>query len=136
MSRYFTLRELCRSSEAEKHNIDNMPTPRAEANLEALMEELLDPVRVRWGFPITVNSGYRSPELNKRVGGARNSQHIAGEAVDITTGDRERNKRLFNIIVEMQLAAEIRFDQLIDEKDYSWLHISYARNNRGQILHL
>jgi hypothetical protein len=97
------------------------------------MDECLDKVREMWGKPIGVNSGYRSPELNRAVGGAKNSQHLRGEASDITTGSKENNRKLFNMI----LASDIPYDQLIDESGYRWLHISYRKGgNRRQVLHL
>lgn len=136
MSEFFTVAELCRSDVARKYNIDNTPAADIRDRLETLICRLLDPVRRRWGFPIRVTSGFRSPELNRKVGGAAGSQHQRGEAADITTGNRERNARLFGMIVEMQRAGEIVFDQLIDEKQYQWLHISFSESNRNQILHL
>ena len=97
------------------------------------MEECLDKVRELWGKPIGVTSGYRSAELNRAVGGAKNSQHLRGEAADITAGCRAYNKRLFEMIV----ASDIPFDQLIDENNYKWLHISYCKgDNRRRVLHL
>ena len=105
--------------------------------MQRLIEQLLDPIRAAWGGPITVNSGYRSPELNKKVGGVSNSQHLKGEAADITVGSAEDNKRLFDKIVELQKAGKIAFDQLIDESNYAWVHVSYrSGKNRDQILHL
>jgi hypothetical protein len=93
----------------------------------------LDPVRELWGAPLRVNSGYRSPALNAAVGGAPSSQHMAGEAADITTGSREGNERLFGLIV----SSGLKFDQLIDERGWSWLHVSYREGaNRRRILHL
>lgn len=136
MSEFFTIAELCRSDSARKHNIDNTPTDDVRERLEMLITRLLDPVRRRWGFPIRVTSGFRSPELNRKVGGAAGSQHQRGEAADITAGDSEKNKMLFGMIIEMQRAGEIVFDQLIDEKGYRWLHISFSSNNRNQVLHL
>lgn len=133
MAKYFTLEELTRSATADRRGIANTPPPQAAASLRTLVEKLLDPVREIWGAPITVNSGYRSPELNKAVGGAAGSQHMRGEAADITTGSREGNRRLFSMIAE----SGYEFDQLIDERGYSWLHVSYrAGNNRRKTLHL
>lgn len=136
MAKYFTMDEMTRSSTALLDNIDNTPTVEAAANLTRLMD-LLDKVRERWGEPIHVNSGYRSEALNRRVGGAASSQHLKGEAADITVGSPIKNKSLFANIVEMQANGEIEFDQLIDERDYSWIHISLKQtNNRNQILSL
>lgn len=134
MAKYFTLGELCKSDVALQKRIENTPTD-AETieRMQTLMDECLDKVRELWGKPIGVNSGYRSPELNRAVGGAKNSQHMRGEAADITTGTKENNRKLFDLIV----ASDIDFDQLIDESDYRWLHISYtATDNRKQVLHL
>ena len=134
MAKYFTLGELCKSDKALELGISNTPTDQATiGRLNALMDECLDKVRELWGKPIGVNSGYRSPELNRAVGGAKNSQHLRGEACDFTTGTRANNRKLF----EMIIASDIPFDQLIDESDYRWLHISYCTDyNRHEVLHL
>lgn len=133
MAKYFTIGELCKSDTAFEKGITNTPDNTTIERMNALMEECLDKVREMWGKPIGVNSGYRSPELNRAVGGKKNSQHLIGEACDITTGCKAHNKRLF----EMICASDIEFDQLIDESNYKWLHISYCKgDNRKQILHL
>ena len=99
--------------------------PSAEQNLQALVEHVLDPARERLGMPITVNSGYRCPAHNKAVGGVKNSQHLKGEAADITCAD---NKRLAEIIEQLG-----NFDQLIVYPTF--LHVSYKRQgvNRESI---
>lgn len=133
MAKYFTSVELTQTN----YKIPNVPSSSELLRLIYLMDHLLDPIRSRWGAPIKVNSGYRSPELNRRVGGAVNSQHLKGEAADITTGTISGNKMLFDLIRTMQADREIVFDQLIDEKNYSWLHVSIkSTGNRNQILHL
>jgi hypothetical protein len=133
MAKYFTLGELCASDVAVEKRIENTPDNTTIERMQALMEQCLDKVREMWGKPIGVNSGYRSAELNRAVGGAKNSQHLRGEACDITTGTKENNRKLFDLIV----ASDIPFDQLIDESDYKWLHISYCKDyNRKQVLHL
>lgn len=80
-----------------------------------------------------MNSGYRCPQLNRMVGGKPTSQHLKGEAADITAGSKEENRKLFAYI-----RANLTFDQLIDEKNFSWVHVSFKRNgeNRKQIIHL
>ena len=133
--KYFTIEELCASDTAERKKIDNTPNADARLRMQRLIEQLLDPIRAAWGGPITVNSGYRSPALNKAVGGVSNSQHMKGEAADITVGSAGDNKRLFDKIVELQKAGKIAFDQLIDESNYSWLHISFKSvGNRNEVL--
>lgn len=132
--KYFTIKELCKSNTAIKHGIDNTPTPEVEQNLIALIENVLDPLREAWGRPIIVNSGYRSPELNKVIGGVKTSQHMTGQAVDIqtVTDSKSDNEKLFKLAKSLDLP----FDQLIDESNYSWIHVSYSNKNRRQILHL
>ena len=133
MAKYFSIDEMVRSAEATKRNIRNIPSHDVLRKLNALMDNCLDPIRALWGKPIGVNSGYRSPELNRAVGGKPTSQHLRGEAADITTGSVEGNRKLFELI----LASGIEFDQLIDESNYKWLHVSYsAEKNRKNILHL
>lgn len=133
MAKYFTIGELCKSDTALAKGITNTPDNATIERMNALMEECLDKVRELWGKPIGVNSGYRSAELNRAVGGEKNSQHLKGEACDITTGCKAHNKRLF----EMICASDIEFDQLINESNYKWLHISYCKgDNRKQVLHL
>nr|DAV38671.1 MAG TPA: peptidase [Caudoviricetes sp.] len=130
--KYFTIKELTKSSTAEAKGIDNTPTPEVERNLTALVENVLDGVRAIYGKPITVNSGYRCPELNRAVGGVSNSHHVKGYAADITGGSKEENERLFNIIKH-----NFHFSQLIDEKNFSWVHVSYDPNNlKNQTLKL
>lgn len=135
--KHFTIDELSSSDTAKARRIDNTPSPDIRQKLQTLIEELLDPIRVAWGGPITVNSGYRCPALNKAVGGVATSQHQKGEAADITVGDPARNRMLFDKITDMQKAGLIAFDQLIDESRYKWVHISFrAGANRNQVLHL
>lgn len=130
---FFTIKELTMSTTAEARKIDNTPTREAEANLTELINKVLDPLRRAYGNPITVTSGYRSPKLNASVGGVKTSQHQKGQAADITTGSLEENKRLFDLAQELKLP----FCQLIDEKRYKWVHISYDKNNvKRQVLHL
>lgn len=130
--RYFSIKELCRSSKANELGIDNIPTSSVVDSLTRLVDVVLDPLREAYGNPIIVNSGYRCPELNRVVGGARNSQHTKGEAVDITVGSRDGNKWLFDYIKN-----NLPFDQLIDEYNYSWVHVSLDTDmcNRREIIH-
>ena len=135
--KHFTIAELCASDTARARGIDNTPPSGVTLALTTLIEKLLDPIREAWGGPITVNSGYRSPALNKAVGGVATSQHQKGEAADLNAGDPAKNRQLFDRIVELQKTGKIEFDQLIDESNYAWVHISYRQGrNRGQVLHL
>lgn len=130
--KYFTLNELCKSSIADRLGIDNSPNFEVSTNLMQLAYYILDPLREKYGKPIIVNSAYRCPELNKAVGGSKTSQHMKGLAADITVGSSTQNKKLFQLIIDMDLP----YDQLIDEKNFRWIHVSYTKNPRKQILHL
>ena len=130
--KYFTIKELCKSSTATLKRIDNTPNSEIVNNLEQLVDNILDPLREAYGKPIKVNSGYRCEALNVAVGGSKTSQHRYGLAADITTGSQLENKKLFILAKQLNLP----FDQLIDEKAYSWIHISFSKNPRKQVLHL
>lgn len=127
LTKNFSLAELTATSTG----IDNSPSKDVINSLLALAGNVLQPARERYGKAITVNSGYRSPAVNRRVGGAASSQHMTGQAADITTGSKEENRKLFAILETMD------YDQLIDEKDMSWIHVSYKpTGNRRQKLKL
>jgi hypothetical protein len=133
MAKYFTQQELTHSATAVAKGIDNTPPPDVVVRLTTLANKLLDPIREMWGAPLKVNSGFRSPLLNKTLNGATNSQHLRGEAADISAGSPAKNRQLFDMITK----SGIEFDQMIDESNYSWIHLSYkASGNRRQILHL
>ena len=126
--KYFKLQELL----VTDSGLINSPSWEAIINLNELCEHVLDPLRIAFKRPIHINSGFRTPDINKAIGGAKNSQHCLAMAADITAGDKEMNKLLFDVI----LSSGIGFDQCIDEKDYRWIHISYNKKGRQQILHL
>lgn len=134
---YFSIAELSRSDTAQKRRINNTPTDKERKAMQTLIERLLDPIRVAWGSPITVTSGYRCPALNKAVGGASNSHHMRGMAADITVGSRAGNARLFQLI----RSGGYDFTQLIWERGGSdgpdWVHVSYnPMDLRKQVLYL
>lgn len=130
--KYFTIDELCKSNTAKAKGIDNSPSDEIIHNLTSLVDKVLDPLRESYGKAIRVNSGYRCPALNKAVKGSKTSQHMKGLAADITVGSITKNKELFDLIIKLDLP----FDQLIDEKKFSWVHVSYSSKPRKQILHL
>lgn len=131
--KYFTIEEMTKSSTATAKHIDNTPNQTAIDNLTKLIEIVLDPLREWYGKPIRVNSGYRCKVLNKAVGSkAKNSQHLYGEAADITAGSKTENEKLFNYIKD-----NLPFDQLINESNFSWVHVSYREGRlRKQVLAL
>lgn len=125
----FKLEELTNSSTADRFGIKNEPSKEGINKLKVLCETILQPIRNEYGKPIIITSGYRSPELNKMVHGAKNSQHCKYEAADIKSSN---NKELFELIVKMIKEKKITVGQLINECNYSWIHISTG--NRNQIL--
>ena len=130
LSENFTLEELT----ATNSKFDNDPSQNELDALKLLVSKVLQPLRNLYGKPIKVNSGFRSVDVNKAVGGVNNSQHLKGEAADITSG--ADNKLLFNLI-----RNNLTFDQLIWEKGNAlnpqWIHVSFKKyGNRKQILYI
>lgn len=130
--KYFTIEELTKSDTAKSKGIDNTPSKEEEQNLVQLIENILDPLREAYGKPIIITSGFRCKKLNQTVGGASTSQHLLGQAADIRSVNdtKEENKRLFDLVQELKLP----FDQLIDEYNFNWVHVSYSNRNRRQVL--
>lgn len=130
--KHFTLRELIKSDTAIRKGIKNVPNRQEEQNLNALVDKILDPLREAYKKPIIVTSGFRCEELNRLVGGSKTSQHRTGQAVDIRTipDTPEENKKLYDLIIKLNLP----FDQLIDEHNFDWVHVSFSEKNRKQIL--
>lgn len=133
--KHFTMRELIKSPTAQRLGISNEPTEAVKANLTALVEHILDPLREAWGAPIIVTSGYRSPQLNKAVHGAASSQHMLGQAADIhaMSDNPKENRKLLDLIIKLGLP----FDKLINEypnrkMQPDWIHVSYSPMNRRQ----
>lgn len=121
--KYFTINELCKSSVASKKKIDNTPSNEIKANLERLINEVLDPIREEFGKPITVTSGYRCPKLNKEVGGQPNSFHLRGCAADIIGDTNAKTKEIFEIAKRLGKFSECLFES--NSRGSIWLHISY-----------
>lgn len=135
----FSYDELIASSTAKRLGLDNTPNEDEKEKLRRLAIELLQPIRDAWKSPIIVNSAFRSEQVNKAVGGVKNSQHRLGEAADITIGGKDRNRKLFNFIYKLINQGKIKVGQLIDEYNYSWIHVSLPRTNgkpNNQVLHL
>ena len=130
--KYFTLRELTKSDVATRKRIKNVPNKQEEQNLVALVDNILDPLREVYGNPIIITSGFRCEELNRLVGGSKTSHHRTGQAADIRTivDTPEENKKLYDLIIKLILP----FDQLINEYNFDWVHVSYTPRNRKQIL--
>ena len=131
LSPNFKLGEFTRSKHPEVYNI---PSHEAIANLKRLCEWL----EVLREEPIVINSGYRSPQLNRKVGGAANSNHLTGCAVDIRTSGYEQAICYAAILINYAKESQQEFDELLIEKNrYGavWLHFAVRpKDNRHKIL--
>ena len=127
MGKYFSLDELCHSDTAIAKGIDNTPSEEVKINLEALIENVLDPLREAYGKPISVNSGYRCPELNKIVKGTSNSFHLKGCACDIDMGDKNDNQPIFDYIKD-----NLPFTELGWEGNGRWVHVAYVKGRENE----
>lgn len=124
----FTLAELTITNSG----LPNVPNSNEIAALKLLCENILQPLREKYGKPIKVNSGFRSVAVNKAVGGVASSQHVGGQAADITGGNKIENRVLFDLI-----RNNFTFDQVICESDYTWIHVSLKKfGNRKQTLYI
>ena len=135
LTRNISLEELTTSQTATRLKINNTPTPEIIENLKVVAAQV-QKVRDHFGKPLIISSGYRSEKLNSAIGGARNSQHTKGEAIDIQSTNGYTNADIFNYIKN-----NLDFDQLIWEygtrKEPKWVHISYKKaGNRKQILYV
>lgn len=132
LTKNFTLEEFIESPTARSRGIKNTPTDSVVANLTALCKNVLQPLRDWYGKTIPISSGFRCPKLNAAVGGARNSQHMTGEAADLRIPSIAEGKKWFEYIKN-----NLPFDQLIWEHSKSgsyWVHVSYSKRNRKQVI--
>ena len=134
LSPNFTLGELTKSgSHPEVYNI---PSHEAIANLTNLTK-WLEVLRERYGAPIIINSGYRSPQLNKKIGGVATSNHLTGCAVDIRVLGMEQLIRYATILLDYADESKQEFDELLIERNrYGaiWLHFAVRpRDNRHKV---
>jgi zinc D-Ala-D-Ala carboxypeptidase len=125
----FSLHELTKSEAALRHDMDNTPSPRALANLQALATAVLQPVRDHFARGVKVNSGYRSPDVNAKVGGSRTSDHCQGMAADIEIPGVPNHQ------LAEWIQGNLPYTQLILEfytrgvPDSGWVHVSYNPDN-------
>ena len=135
ISKHISLKEATRSNTAQRLGIDNFPTNDVLIKMQLTANKIFEPLREYVDCPIYISSFYRSPELNTAIGGAKNSQHCKGEAIDLDdVYSKVKNKVFFNYIKE-----NLDFDQLIwefgDEQNPAWVHVSYKeKGNRNRIL--
>ncbi len=126
ISKHISGREAIESYTAKRKGIENIPSEYQLTNMVAIAENVFEPLRKWVGGPIKINSFFRSPELNKAIGGSSKSQHCEGRAIDIDdTYGWKSNAEMYNYIKN-----NLDFDQLIWEfgtdDNPDWVHVSYV----------
>jgi hypothetical protein len=135
ISKHISDKEGVYSRTALRRGIDNTPTEDHKINMVELAENIFEPLRMYVGGPIKINSFYRSPELNKAIGGSSKSQHCNGQAIDIDdTFGRMTNAEMYRFIKD-----HLDFDQMIwefgSDSNPDWIHVSYVgKQNRNRCL--
>jgi zinc D-Ala-D-Ala carboxypeptidase len=140
LSPNFTLEELCVSNTAARMGREIEPDAEITTNLISLCRNVLQPTRELLDTPVIINSGYRPEWLNRRIGGSKTSQHMAGStkpdrpeeaAVDFRLGTR--SKLSLYDAAQMIVESDIPVDQIILEFN-SWIHISWSEEPRYEVL--
>jgi len=132
LSKSFTLNELTKSQEATRLGIDNTPNEEQILNLKLLCDNVLQPIRDFYEMPVSISSGFRSPELCEAIGSSRASQHTRGEAADLEIFS-VANKELAEFVVK-----NLKYDQCIlefwneNDPNSGWVHCSFSSNNNRQ----
>jgi zinc D-Ala-D-Ala carboxypeptidase len=135
LTKNFTLAEMTKSETALRHDLENTPNEQEISAMKLLAEKVLQPVRDHFGKGVKVNSGFRSLDVNQKVGGSRNSDHIRGQAADIEIPG------VPNAELAEWIKDNLEFNQLILEfytpgvPDSGWVHVSYIPEaNQNQVL--
>ncbi len=129
LSKNFSLAEMTKSETALRHDMDNTPGEAEIANLKTLCEKVLQPVRDHFAKGVKVNSGYRHPEVNAKVGGSKTSDHCKGQAADIEIPGIPNHE------LAQWISNNLEFTQVILEfytqgvPDSGWVHVSYDPSN-------
>ena len=136
ISEHISYKEGVYSNTATRRDIDNTPNGEQLDNMELIASEVFEPLRSYVDGPIKINSFFRSPDLNKAIGGSGKSQHCKGQAIDIDdTFGKMTNAEMYHWIKE-----NLDFDQMIwefgDDDNPNWVHVSYvsAEENRNRCL--
>ena len=136
ISKHISKKEGVYSITATRRGIDNTPNEEQLENMKLLAEKVFEPLRIHAGGPIKINSFFRSPDLNKAIGGSSKSQHCKGQAIDI---DDAYNK-MTNADMYHWIKENLDFDQMIwefgDDDNPNWVHVSYVspEKNRNRCL--
>lgn len=137
LSKNLTLSEVVKSNTATRLGIENIPNEKIIANLKITADNIFQPIREHFDCPIYISSGYRSPGLNRAIGGSETSEHCFGFALDIDQDNRNSsvtNAQIFNMIREC-----LEFNQLIwefgDDTNPDWVHVSFQKgNNKNRVV--
>jgi zinc D-Ala-D-Ala carboxypeptidase len=134
ISEHISMKEALRSNTAERLGINNMPDNDTLITMQITAQHIFEPLRNHFNEPIYISSFYRSPELNKAIGGSTSSQHCIGEAIDIDdVYSKASNVDFFNYIKD-----KLEFDQLIwefgDDENPAWVHVSYALGKNRMLI--
>ena len=136
ISKHISYNEATQSATAIRFGIENTPTEHQLFAMRIVANTCFEPLRKWYGKPIKINSFFRCTLLNQKVGGSSSSQHCKGEAIDISAGSKEENKKLFD-----WCKSNLVFDQLIweygDNSGPDWVHISFRHGqNRNQTIRI
>lgn len=134
ISEHITYQEATRSKTAEHHSIDNTPNATQLNNMRIIANAVFEPLRKHFGIPIYITSFFRSWLLNRKIKGAKGSQHLKGEAMDMVS----KNKNISNARLFYYIATFLDYDQLIWEfgnnQQPKWIHVSYTTFRRNRKL--
>jgi zinc D-Ala-D-Ala carboxypeptidase len=131
ISKHISTAEATESATALRLGIKNTPNEVELETMKYVAENLFEPIREWYDKPIKINSFYRCVALNKAVKGSLTSGHVLGNSIDISGGNKVENKKIFDFIK----TSGLDYDQVINEYDYTWIHISLKKTgNRKQVL--
>ena len=131
ISKHITIEEATQSPTALRMGIKNVPNNEELEAMKYVAENLFEPIREWYNAPIKINSFFRCVALNKAVKGSLTSGHVLGNSIDISGGNKIENKKIFDFIK----TSGLNYDQVINEYDYTWIHISLKKTgNRKQLL--
>lgn len=132
LTKNFYLSEFLASQTASRFHLDNTPNFEVKNRLKLLAEKVLQPIRDHYNRPVIVSSGYRSPAVNRAVGGSPKSQHMTGEAADFEIPGID------NYELAKWIENNLNYDQLILEfytgGNSGWIHVGYSPRHLNQEL--
>lgn len=131
LSTHFKLSEFLRSETASARGIDNTPTIEVVSNLQQLCINVLEPLRAYFNTPITVSSGYRSPALNKAVGGSATSQHMTGEAADLRIPSEAVGREWFTWIMDHCPFHQLIWEKSTPQSTHHWIHVAFRQSGKN-----